>query len=85
MCHSASYLNLTDLSHFDYEKTFDSTAIAEKDYPLFWFDMQTSKNQFISHKEWLGDDFFIELQETMQQFGTHSKCRLIYFLYEIDI
>ena len=85
ICHSASYLNLTDLLNFDYKKTFDITEIAEKDILLFRFEINKSKKQFIPHKEWLGEDFFIELQKTKQQFCNHSKCRLIYFLYEIDI
>ncbi|OYU82515.1 MAG: hypothetical protein CFE24_15210 [Flavobacterium sp. BFFFF2] len=53
MCHSASYLNLTDLCHFDYEKSFDSAAIAEKDIILCQFDLDKNKQQFIPHKEWL--------------------------------
>ena len=61
------------------------TEIAEKDILLFRFEINKSKKQFIPHKEWLGEDFFIELQKTKQQFCNHSKCRLIYFLYEIDI
>ncbi len=85
MCQSVSYLNLTDLLNFDYEKTIDITEIAKKDILLFRFEINKSKKQTITHKEWLGEDFFIELRKTKQKFCNYSKCQLIYFLYEIDI
>ena len=85
MCHSASYINLTDLLNFDYERIINLKEIAKKDLKLFYPEIIKSKKQTITHKEWLGEDFFIELQKTKQQFCNYSKCRLIYFLYEIDI
>lgn len=85
MFHSVSYINLTDLLNFDYERTIDITEITEKDILLFQFEINKSKKQTITHKEWLGEDFFIELLKTKQKFCNYSKCRLIYCLYEIDI
>jgi len=45
MCHSVSYINLTDLLNFDYEKTFDIAEIAEEDILLFRFEIKKSKKQ----------------------------------------
>lgn len=85
MCKNASYFDLTDLLHFDYEKTFNLAAISEEDYCLYQFDFNKSKKQFIPHKDWLGEDFFVELQKIKQQFSTYSKCRLVYFVWEVII
>lgn len=83
MCERVSYLDLTDLLHFDYEKTFDIAAIAEQDYCLYQFDFNKYKKSFISHKEWQGEDFFVELKKIKLKFSTYSKCRLVYFVWEV--
>ena len=83
MCKNASsYLDLADLLHFDYEKTFHVAAIAEEDYCLYQFEFNKCKNPFIPHKEWLGEDYFVELQKIKLKFSTYSKCRLVYFVWE---
>lgn len=84
MCHSASYCYLSELLEFDYNKTINLKEIPEKDLELFYPKIYESKKQIISHKEWLGDNFFIELKETKQRFERYPNCRLIYFVYEID-
>jgi hypothetical protein len=85
MCERVSYLDLTDLLVFDYEKTFDVSVITEKEYCLYQFDFNKCKNPFIPHKEWLGEDYFVELQKTKLKFSTYSKCRLVYFVWEVDL
>lgn len=84
MCHSASYSYLSEILDFDYNKTINLKEIPNKDLELFYPEIHESKKQIISHKEWLGEDFFIELQETKHRFERYPNCRLIYFVYEID-
>lgn len=85
MCQSASYAYLSELLDFDYNKTINLKEIPKKDLELFYPEIYESKRQSIAHEEWLGKDFFLELQQVNQRFGKYSNTRFIFFVYEIDI
>ena len=85
MCQSASYSYLPELFDFDYNKTINLREISKKELKLLYPEIYESKKQIISQKEWLGEDFFIELNKTKQRFERYKNCRLIYFLYKIDL
>lgn len=83
MCQNASYINLSELNNFDYSTTINVKEIAKKDLKAFYPEIYKSKKSIIPHNEWLGVDFFIELQKTNEHFCKYSDCRLIYFRLEI--
>ena len=85
MCQNASYINLSELCVFDYNKTINLKEIAIKDLKLFYPEIYISKKQIITHKDWLSEEFFIELHKTNLRFEQYPNSRLIYFLYEIDL
>lgn len=85
MCHSVSYLNLSEVVSFDYNKSINLKEIAKKDLKLFYPEIYESKQSEISFNKWFGLEYFEELKLIRNRFNKFSKCRIIYFLYDIDI
>lgn len=85
MCHSASYFYLYELFNFDYNKSMNLGVIAKKDLKLWYPEIYKSKQEKISFNKWLGLDYFEELQLIRNRFYKYPKCRIIFFLYDIDI
>jgi hypothetical protein len=81
LCRNASYINLSDLFSFDYTKLFDLNDIGEKELEMLYPEIYESKKQSLTHKEWLGDDFFGELEAVKKRFDKYPKCRIVYFMY----
>ncbi len=65
--HSASYLKLSDLLAFDYDKTFINQRFGDEDY------LKT-----MTYREFLGDLFFTNLKE-LQQLGEPNDVRVIFW------
>lgn len=65
--HSASYLKLSDLLAFDYDKTFVNQRANDEDY------LKT-----MTDREFLGDLFFTNLKE-LQQLGEPNDVRVIFW------
>ncbi|WP_293894781.1 hypothetical protein [Flavobacterium sp.] len=59
--------------------------IAKKDLKLWHPEIYKSKQKKISFNNWLGLDYFEELQLIKDRFHKYSKWRIIFFLYDIDI
>lgn len=85
MCHSASYFYLYELLNFDYNKSMNLGEIEKKDLKLWYPEIYKSKQEKISFNEWLGLDYFEDLQLIRNRFHKYPKCRIIFFLYDIDI
>ena len=85
MCQNASYISLSELCNFEYDKTINLKLLRKKDLKLFYPKIYSSKKDAITHKEWLGENYFFELIKVSQRFVKYPDCRIVYFLYEIDI
>lgn len=84
MCYGASYCYLSELLDFDYDKTLNLAEIPKKELEVGYPEIFESGKHEISYREWLGENFFIELQQTRQRFSKYVNSRLIYFFYKLD-
>lgn len=81
-----SFLTLSELFTFNYDQIINLNILVKKSaFKLIYPEIYKKKKQFISHKEWLGEKFFIELQKTKHRFDKYPDSRCIYFLYEVDL
>lgn len=85
MGQSASFIYLAELLEFDYKSSINLEHIAEIELELLYPEIYKSKKQTVTHKEWLGEDYFVELQKTRQRFGKYPNSRCVYFIYNIDL
>lgn len=85
MCHSASYVYLSEILRFNYNKSLSLIEIAKKDLKIFYPEIYNTKRNEISYKHWFGFKYFEELQLIKNRFQKYQNCRIIYFLFEIDI
>lgn len=83
-CQHVSFIDFNELLTFDYNRLITFEKISKTDLEYLVPDIAIEKKMVITHREWLGEDFFIELYKTKQRFGKYSACRLIYFTHEID-
>lgn len=80
VCQKITCHNLSNLLVFDYNKTINLMEVTNKQFKRYFPKGFDKTKQTMTHKEWLGEDYFIELQRTKQRFGETVKCRLICFL-----
>ena len=85
MCSQASFLNLYELLTFDYSKTISLKEISKTNLKLMYPEIYSTRKKSITHREWLGEEFFNELQKTNQRFVKYPNCRIIYFIYDINL
>ena len=85
MCSQASYLNLSELLSFEYGKTISIKEISKTNLKLLYPEIYSTRKKSITHREWLGEEFFIELQKTNQRFVKYPNCRIVYFIYDINL
>ena len=85
ICQNASFVKLNDLFAFDYNQIINLTMISKKDLKRFYPEIYKRKEEVITHKEMLSEDYFTELYKTKQRFAKYPNCRCIYFVYEIDL
>ncbi len=85
VCFAVSFLKLSELFAFDYSKTINLKEISETELDLVYPDIYNIKKETITHKQWLGDDYFTELEQTRHLLDKYPGCRLVYFLYNIDL
>ena len=52
---------------------------------LWYPEIYKSKQREISFNNWFGLEYFEELQLIRDRFHKYPKCRIIYFLYDVDI
>jgi len=75
--------NLSNLLVFDYNKTINLMEVTNKELKRYFPKGFGKTKQTMTHKEWLGEDYFIALQKTKQRFRETAKCRLICFLGQL--
>lgn len=82
-CQAASYIDLNQLFDFKYEKTFDLKEIPIASLQNCYRELVKKIMRQITFKEWLGQKYFSELEDLKRQYG-NEKCRLIYFVEDIE-
>lgn len=83
ICHSASYIDLKELIDFDYSKIFNLKEIHINVLKDYYPELVEKEKFLISYKEWLGQDYFTELQK-LKHLYENEKSRLIYFVFNHD-
>ena len=82
---SVSFIYLAELLSFDYNSSINLEHIVPIELEMLYPEIYKNKKQTVTHKEWLGEEYFIELQITQQRFGKYPNSRFVYFIYKMDL
>lgn len=85
MFYAASFTPLSALFTFDYSTTIDLREVPPVELELLYPQIDIVKKEIITLRQWLGYGFFTELEEIRHFLDKYPTCRLVYFLYKLDL